>query len=77
MLGNRREQPERCRPVRALCRMAIRIARIARELRQAGAVRGYKSGAAKYAKEFLTWRGISYAYCYHHHPKDQAQASDD
>ena len=51
--------------------------RLARELRQAGAARGSKSGAAKYAKEFLTWRGISYAYCYHHHPKDQAEASLD
>ena len=39
---------------------------MSREARAAGAVRGFKSGANKFEKEFFTWRGLSYAWCYHY-----------
>ena len=29
-------------------------------------MRGFKSGANKFEKEFFTWRGLSYAWCYHY-----------
>lgn len=42
--------------------------RIAREARAAGQVRGSKSGLNKFEKEFLTWRGVAFAWCFHFSP---------
>eukprot|EP01052_Picozoa_sp_SAG31_P032287 SAG31_NODE_3524_length_4158_cov_1.802661_4_plen_287_part_00 len=39
--------------------------RLARELAQLRKEYGFAGGVRKYENEFLTWRGISYAYCYH------------
>jgi hypothetical protein len=41
--------------------------RIGREVRAAARRKG-TPGAAKFTAEFETWRGLSYAFCYHHTP---------
>ncbi len=42
--------------------------RIAREARAAGQVRGSKTGCNKFEKEFLVWRGLAFAWCFHFSP---------
>ena len=42
--------------------------RIAREAQVAGQVRGSKTGLNKFEKEYLTWRGVAFAWCFHFTP---------
>eukprot|EP01043_Picozoa_sp_COSAG02_P021301 COSAG02_NODE_1079_length_14711_cov_86.326512_11_plen_152_part_00 len=42
--------------------------RIAREARAAGQIRGSKTGCNKFEKEFLVWRGLAFAWCFHFFP---------
>jgi hypothetical protein len=50
--------------------------RIAREVNaRESLVKGAKAGCAKYMQEFHVWRGVSYAFCYHHTPADASCVS--